>query len=73
MRQFIGVGCLTIILFGGVHVAAAADEQDQLQAKLQAVQKQRAELIQQQTALGKQELELQAPLRRARGERERND
>ena len=46
--------------------ATAADEQDQLQAKLQAVQKQRAELLQQQQALSKQELDLQAQLRQAR-------
>jgi multidrug efflux pump subunit AcrA (membrane-fusion protein) len=66
MRQFFGAGCITIILFAGVRGAAAADEQEQLQAKLQAVQKQRAELLQQQQALSKQEQDLQSQLRQAR-------
>ena len=66
MRHVIGAGCLAIILFAGVREAAAADEEEQIQAKLQAIQKQKAELRQQEQDLLKQEQGLQAELTQAR-------
>jgi len=66
MRQVLGAACLAFVVFAGTGPAAATDEEEQIQAKLQAVQKQKAELRQQEQDLLKQEQDLQTRLTQLR-------
>jgi hypothetical protein len=66
MRLIFGVGCLAVALFVWTGPAAAADEEEQIRAKLESIQKQLDDLNKQSADLLQQEQDLQVRLTKVR-------